>query len=112
MNYRTDLILGEAFYMFIFWSFISQILGFLSWLVFGLNPRSLPEHELPYVEPCWHVKRWFDDAKPIGQQFLLQRFFQWQRPQVSFFKIDLFFPFLRGYLEVAKTGSQSAIFHT
>ena len=38
MNYRMDLILGEAFYMFIFWSFISQILDFLYWLAFRLNP--------------------------------------------------------------------------
>ena len=38
MNYRTDLILGEAFYMFIFWSFISQILDFLYGLAFRLNP--------------------------------------------------------------------------
>ena len=38
MYYRADLILGEAFYMFIFWSFISQILNFLYWLVFRLNP--------------------------------------------------------------------------
>ena len=86
MNYRTDPILGEAFYMFILWSFISQILDFLYWLAFRLTPRSLPEHQLPYVQTLLaYGKRWFDDAKPIRQQFLLQRFFQWQRPQVSFF---------------------------
>ena len=39
MNYHADLILGEAFYTFIFWSFISQILNFLYWLVFCLNPK-------------------------------------------------------------------------
>ena len=38
MNYRTDLILGEAFYMFIVWSSISQILDFLYGLAFLLNP--------------------------------------------------------------------------
>ena len=38
MYYRADLILGEAFYMFIFWSFIPQILNFLYWLAFRLNP--------------------------------------------------------------------------
>ena len=86
MNFSTDLILGEAFYMFIFWSFISQILNFLYWLVFRLNPKQFTRTPITVcAKPCWHVIRWFDDAKPIWQQFLLQRFFRWQRPQVSFF---------------------------
>ena len=34
MNDRTDLILGEAFCIFIIISFVSQILEFLYWLFF------------------------------------------------------------------------------